>query len=315
MSTWRTVRGMTRVSFLGFADGRLLLQALHLRGPRHGPRTPPLRRTSRRGGCRWAATAQRTMLRPRHLSMDFLEKSHFPSCSSAGIRRSAAIAATVFSSMARYRAASFTSIVSFGSTDIASCGGPANNPSGGAGIRGRVGRLLQPLDLRLQRVDAIEHLLQRARQGIRQVGLVEIDAAGHPLPVAECYATRHPDHNTVLGHLAHHHRARADAAARADRERAEDLGPRSDHHVVPDGGMALLALHAGAAEGHALEDADVLADLGGFADHDPHAVVDEEAGPQDRGGVDLDAGEEPAYVGDEPGQERPAAAPQRVRHP
>ena len=95
------------------------------RSPAGAPKWPPHAPTPA-GFLRWSGCrpghpgAQRGTLRPRHLSMDFLEKSHLPSCSSAGMRRSAAIAATVFSSMARYRAASFTSIVSFGSTDISS---------------------------------------------------------------------------------------------------------------------------------------------------------------------------------------------------
>src|SRR5262245_66407352 len=50
--------------------------------------------------------------------MDFLEKSHLPSCSTAGMRRSIAIWVTTFSSIARYREASLTSMVSLGSTSI-----------------------------------------------------------------------------------------------------------------------------------------------------------------------------------------------------
>ena len=60
----------------------------------------------------------RVTVRPRHLSMDFLEKSHLPSCSTAGMRRSIAIWVTTFSSIASYREASFTSMVSLGSTSI-----------------------------------------------------------------------------------------------------------------------------------------------------------------------------------------------------
>src|SRR5216683_1659117 len=192
---------------------------------------------------------------------------------------------------------------------IASCRGSVC-----AGARRLVGRLLEPLDLRFQRVDPVEHLLQGPRQGIRQIRLVEIDGPGYPLAVAECYATGHPHHNTVLRHLAHHHRAGSDPAPRPDGERADDLGPRPDHHIVADGGVALLALDARAPEGDPLQDADVPADLGGLADDHAHAVVDEEPRPQHRGGVDLDAGQEAAHVGHEAGGQSPPAAPERVSH-
>jgi hypothetical protein len=41
---------------------------------------------------------------------------------------------------------------------------------------------------------------------------------------------------------------------------------------------------------------DVLADLGGLADDDAHAVVDEEAAPDRGAGMNLDAGEEAPQV-------------------
>jgi hypothetical protein len=52
--------------------------------------------------------------------------------------------------------------------------------------------------------------------------------------------------------------------------------------------MALLALETGAAERHALVQGHVVADLRRLADHDPHAVVDEHAGPDARARVYLD---------------------------
>ena len=63
--------------------------------------------------------------------------------------------------------------------------------------------------------------------------------------------------------------------------------------------MALAAMERGAAEGHALIERHVVADLGGLADHHAHAVVDEQA-PADLGaGMDLDAGQDPPEMRDE----------------
>src|SRR5215831_15004237 len=161
--------------------------------------------------------------------------------------------------------------------------------------RGLLELLLQRLDLFLQRVDALHHLLESSGQRVRQIRLVEIDAA-HPGPVTECYPAGDAHDNRVFRHLPHYHRARADAASRADGEGADDLGARSHHHVVGEGGMTLLPLVAGATEGHPLKQAHVPPDLRRLANDHAHAVVDEEPGAQLGRGMDLDAREEAAEV-------------------
>jgi hypothetical protein len=76
--------------------------------------------------------------------------------------------------------------------------------------------------------------------------------------------------------------------------------------------VALAALLAGAAEGDALEERAVIADDRRLADHDAHPVVDHHP-PADAGaGVDLDPGQEPAEVREEPARQLVAAAPQPV---
>ena len=54
--------------------------------------------------------------------------------------------------------------------------------------------------------------------------------------------------------------------------------------------MALSGVLAGAAQRHAVVDGAVVADLAGLAEHDAHAVVDEQAPADGSTGVDLDAG-------------------------
>ena len=58
----------------------------------------------------------------------------------------------------------------------------------------------------------------------------------------------------------------------------------------------------GAAQGDVLVDGDVVADLGGLADHD-EAVVDEEIAADLRAGMDVDRGQEAAEMVDQPGEE------------
>src|SRR5207249_1129663 len=145
--------------------------------------------------------------------------------------------------------------------------------------------------------------------------LVQVDLSRHPLAVAVCYAARYPDHNGVRWHLPHYDRAGADAAAVADREATDDLGPGTHHDIVAERGMALLALQAGAAERDALEQRDVLADLGRLADDDAHPVIDEEPSAEPGRRMDLDAGQEARHVGDESRGRRPATIPEPVGEP
>src|SRR5262244_419484 len=179
--------------------------------------------------------------------------------------------------------------------------------------RGLLELLLQRLDLFLQRVDALHHLLEGPGEGVGQIRLVEVDAA-HPRSVTKCYPAGDADDNRVFRHLPHHHRPRTNAAPGADGEAADDLRARSHHHVVGEGGVPLLPLVAGAAESHPLEQAHVPPDLGRLADDHSHAIVDEESGSKLGRGMDLDAREEAAQVRQPTGSGRPSRPPQGMRN-
>ena len=116
------------------------------------------------------------------------------------------------------------------------------------------------------------------------------------------------DHRRVVRDMVDHHRSGADLDVIADADVAEHLGAGADHHAVAEGGMALAALAAGAAQRHALVEQHVVADLGGFADHHAGAVVDEEAAADGGAGVDLDLGEEAADLRNHARQQRHAPA-------
>jgi hypothetical protein len=103
--------------------------------------------------------------------------------------------------------------------------------------------------------------------------------------------------------------ASADAGVFADGDVAEYVGGVADEDVVAQGGMTLATDLARAAEGDALIDRDVVADDGGFADDDAHAVVNEEAAADDGAGMDLDASPETDDLGHEAGDELEVPAP------
>ena len=97
----------------------------------------------------------------------------------------------------------------------------------------------------------------------------------------------------------------------------QHLRTRADDDVVADRRMALLpallARRPGAAEGHPMIERAIIADLGGFADHDAHAVIDEQAAADARPGVDLDPGQYPPDMRHEAAGQIPAVLPQPMR--
>ena len=87
---------------------------------------------------------------------------------------------------------------------------------------------------------------------------------------------RHADDRRVGRHVGDDDRAGPDPRALADVDGADQLGVRADDDAIVEGRVALLVEPAGAAEGDALVEHDVVADLGRLADDDAHAVIDEQ---------------------------------------
>ena len=131
---------------------------------------------------------------------------------------------------------------------------------------------------------------------------------------------RYAGHGDALGDVLDDHRVGADAGTGANADRPQNLGAGAHDHAVLDRRMALLIdLRGGvnrgrdAAQGDAVVQRHVVADLGGFADHDPRAMVDEEPFADHGPWVDLDSRQEAPDVRDEARQQAPAAPPRRVR--
>ena len=94
------------------------------------------------------------------------------------------------------------------------------------------------------------------------------------------------------------------------------LAPAPDDDAVAERRVPLAVAHRLAAERRAVEQHHVVADLGGLADDDAHAVVDEQPPAEPGAGVDLDAGDRPRELGDQPrGQPQAGLVPHPVRQP
>ena len=68
--------------------------------------------------------------------------------------------------------------------------------------------------------------------------------------------------------------------------------------------MAFAGILAGTAQGDSVVDGAVIADLGGLAKHDAHAVVDEQLVADLGPGVNLDAGQMARKLAGEPRQKK-----------
>lgn len=111
----------------------------------------------------------------------------------------------------------------------------------------------------------------------------------------------------------------ADFDVIADFYRAEDLRAGTDNDIVADGGMAFGRYFAvfiedgGAAERDIVVKSDVVADFGGFADNDSHAVVYKKSFADSGSGMNFDAGEKTPDLRDNPRGEAKVAFPKVMR--
>src|SRR5216683_8422488 len=100
----------------------------------------------------------------------------------------------------------------------------------------------------------------------------------------------------------------------ADQNGSEHLGPSAEHHASSKRRVAFTGIPGGATKRDTMVERAVIADLGGFADHHAHAVVDEYAAPYGGPGMDLDSGQPAAPVREPAAQPSRPISPQRVRH-
>ena len=152
---------------------------------------------------------------------------------------------------------------------------------------GRVTRILpEPVKLELQLADLL-------RDRVGQVDMVE----GVGLAAAHPRDARRNAHRRGGGRdRFEQHGVGRDLRAVADLERPQNLGAAADRHIFAERRMAFALVLARAAQGDPLVDRAAVADLGGLADNDPHAVVDQDSLADLRAGVYLDAGQKPGKL-------------------
>ena len=144
--------------------------------------------------------------------------------------------------------------------------------------------------------------LQFLLEGVGDVDLVHAGGKIHLFTGDAHHTGRYAHGGGVGGNLAQNHRVGGDAGIVPHLEGTQHLGAGGDHHIIPQGGVALALILAGTAQGNPVVDEAVVPHLGGLADDDAHTVVDDEAAADLGPGVDLDARPEAAPLGDEAGQ-------------
>ena len=124
------------------------------------------------------------------------------------------------------------------------------------------------------------------------------------------------DDGRILRHVFDHGGVGADFGVFADGDGSQNLRAGADDDIVFNRGVAFAALAAvglGAAEGNAVVHGYIVADDGGFADDDAHAVVNKEIFADLGAGVDFHAGQQPSELRQQPRRKPPALLPQAVR--
>src|SRR5574341_735115 len=99
--------------------------------------------------------------------------------------------------------------------------------------------------------------------------------------------TRYTDDNRIWWSRFHDHRICANAASFTDRDCTQYLCSCTDHYVIFHGWMSLNFLGAGAAQRHAVIECYVVPNFRSLANHNAHAVVNEEFMPNGCTGMDL----------------------------
>ena len=121
---------------------------------------------------------------------------------------------------------------------------------------------------------------------VGQVALIHLIVNANA--VAADYAGRNSDRGAVFGDFPNHHGVGSDLAVGTDLNGSQHFGARTDHYVIPDGGVTFADVFTRSAEGHALVDRAIVADLGGLTDDNAHTVVDEKTFADLCTGVNLD---------------------------
>src|SRR5436190_21832211 len=112
------------------------------------------------------------------------------------------------------------------------------------------------------------------------------------------HAAWHPDHRRVIGYRFDDHRASSNFYMISDLNITKNFRACPDHHVIPQRRMAFSLFFTGTSKSHALIEQDIIADLRCFPNHNSGAVVDKEATPNPRTGVNLNSCKESADLRD-----------------
>ena len=116
-------------------------------------------------------------------------------------------------------------------------------------------------------------------------------------------------------HVFQHHAARPHLRPFTDLDVAKKLGAGADEDAAPDLRVAIAGVLAGAAEGDLVQQRHVVLDDRRFADHHAGGVVDQDAFPDPRRGVNIDAEHLRAAALEIQGERRAAVVPQPVGDP
>ena len=119
----------------------------------------------------------------------------------------------------------------------------------------------------------------------------------------------------MVGRIGQHHGVGADTAVGTNVNRAQHFCARADHHMIAQGGVTLTPVAAGSAQGHSLVQQHVITNFGGFANHHPAAMIDQQVAADGGGGMNLNPRHHAGQVGQQLSGKMQPPSPQAVGHP
>src|SRR5699024_7046870 len=109
---------------------------------------------------------------------------------------------------------------------------------------------------------------------------------------ARAIFSRNAGRSVIIRNVFGYYSIRTYSGAFADGDGAKHLSPRANHNIVFERGVALRLGPNLTTYSRAVIEHDTVANLGGFANNDAHAVVDKETSTNSCTRVDLNSGKE-----------------------
>lgn len=164
--------------------------------------------------------------------------------------------------------------------------------------------------------EAIEQTGNGFADGVGHQMMIEVDAVrgDAALTLRQYHTPRYADDCHAVRDFADDDGIGTDASAGADTNRSENFGACANDDTIAERWMAFSGVPRHSTKRDAVVERDVIADFSRLADDDTAAVIDEQAAPDTRTGMNVDLRHESRDETHETSRVTPPPLPQTMRH-